>query len=182
MGTNQNSGVTVSNLSVGGHIISFTPISGWNTPSKQTITIMGGVTTWASGIYTQSGTTNAWPILLTNGDGTIQHALWPKSLLNGKEYNRHSRAQGWKLLRELGGGISDAPGNGTYVVLSTSASYKFMMEPSLVLEANFVTNVFMEAKGVYRGLFSPTDSARQQSQLRLLFVQRYQQRSRLRQS
>jgi hypothetical protein len=54
--------------------------------------------------------------------------------------------------------------NQPYSVLSASASYKFAMQSNLVLEANFVTNVFLAAQGAYRGLFAPTNPvARQQT-------------------
>ena len=48
----QNSGVTVTNLSVGGHTVSFRLVGGWNTPSSQNITITSNSTTTASGTYT----------------------------------------------------------------------------------------------------------------------------------
>ena len=50
-GTDENSGVTLANLSAGSHAVSFTPVSGWKTPSNQTVTITDGATTAASGVY-----------------------------------------------------------------------------------------------------------------------------------
>jgi hypothetical protein len=51
-GSNQNSGATVTNLSVGSHTVSFTPVFGWNTPSNQVVIITNNALTTASGIYT----------------------------------------------------------------------------------------------------------------------------------
>jgi len=50
-----------------------------------------------------------------------------------------------------------------YSILSDSASYTFVMQTNLVLEANFANNILLEAKGTYRGLFAPTNSFRQQT-------------------
>jgi hypothetical protein len=51
-GTYLKSGVTVSNLAAGSHTVSFKPVSGWNTPSNQTVTISAGAVTKAAGVYT----------------------------------------------------------------------------------------------------------------------------------
>ncbi len=51
-GPGENSGVTLTNLTAGSHIVSFTPISGFATPAPQTITITSGETTTTSGVYT----------------------------------------------------------------------------------------------------------------------------------
>ena len=48
----QDSGATVSNLSVGVHTIWFTPVFGWVPPAPQTVTIANGQTTAATGLYT----------------------------------------------------------------------------------------------------------------------------------
>jgi hypothetical protein len=51
-GTYLKSGVTVSNLAAGSHTISFKPVSAWNTPASQMVTITNGETTKAAGVYT----------------------------------------------------------------------------------------------------------------------------------
>ena len=48
----QNSGATVSNLSVGSHTVSFKTVGGWNTPDSQSVTINDNLGTSASGTYT----------------------------------------------------------------------------------------------------------------------------------
>jgi len=47
----QNSGATVTNLSAGSHTISFSTVSGWTTPTNQTITVTANSTIRASGTY-----------------------------------------------------------------------------------------------------------------------------------
>jgi hypothetical protein len=155
-GPDQISGATVTNLSVGSHTVSFTFISDWTTPPNQTnVIITGGVTTMASGIYTQ---TNAGLTLLTNGYGSIQHAAWPAVLVPGKAYKVKAVPAAKNVFVSWVGGT-----NQPYSVLSTSASYTFSNQSFLLLEANFETNVFLAAAGTYSGLFAPTNSARQQT-------------------
>jgi exo-beta-1,3-glucanase (GH17 family) len=156
--TNLASGVNVTNLAPDNYTVSFTSISGWNTPPNQTVTITSGVTTTASGIYTSSN----WPpdnlILITNGSGTIQHAAWPKSLVTGKKYKVTAVPKAKNVFVNWVGGT-----NQPYSILTNSAGYTFTMQSNLLLEANFVTNVFLAAQGAYKGLFAPTGSARQQT-------------------
>jgi hypothetical protein len=54
-GTLQNSGTTVSNLSVGSHTLTFSPVNGWGTPASQTVTITANQTTTTNGTYVQTG-------------------------------------------------------------------------------------------------------------------------------
>jgi hypothetical protein len=55
-GSFQNSGAIVSNLSTGTHTVAFKPISGWTTPSNQSVTINANQTTQTSGTYAVSPT------------------------------------------------------------------------------------------------------------------------------
>ncbi len=52
-GTWRNSGYTQTGLSVGSHTVSFSTLSGWNTPGNQTVNITSNNTTTASGTYIQ---------------------------------------------------------------------------------------------------------------------------------
>jgi uncharacterized repeat protein (TIGR03803 family) len=156
-GAPQITGVTVSTFA-GNHTISFTPISGWKTPPDQMVTIRNGVTTWTSGIYTPS---NALPddlILITNGAGAIHHGSWPETLVIGKNYTVAAVPKAKNVFIGWVGGTAQP-----YSILSDSATYTFVMQTNLVLEANFVDNVFLDAQGTYRGLFAPTNSFRQQT-------------------
>ena len=157
-GTNQNSETTVTTLPAGNYTVSFTPISGWNTPSNETVTVTAGVTTQASGIYTTTNAPSNRLTLLTNGDGAIQHGAWPSNLVMAKTYRVTGVPAAKNVFYEWMGGTAQP-----YTVLSLSTGYTFTMKSNLVLEANFVTNVFPTAQGTYRGLFAPTTSARQQT-------------------
>ena len=66
-GIPQPGGATVLGLSVGNHTVSFSMISGWTTPSNQTVSVSANSTATASGIYTFEFiyTTNADGITLT---------------------------------------------------------------------------------------------------------------------
>lgn len=50
----QNSGSTVSDLSAGNHTVSYKTITGWDSPSDDTISVTTGQTTQATGTYTES--------------------------------------------------------------------------------------------------------------------------------
>ncbi|HMP82276.1 MAG TPA: immunoglobulin domain-containing protein [Verrucomicrobiota bacterium] len=47
----QNSGSTVSNLTVGNHTLSYKSVAGWNTPENQTVAIAANTTTATNGTY-----------------------------------------------------------------------------------------------------------------------------------
>jgi PKD repeat protein len=49
----QNSGATVSGLSVGSHTVHFNTVTGWTSPADQSVTINNGSTTTATGTYVQ---------------------------------------------------------------------------------------------------------------------------------
>lgn len=97
-------------------------------------------------------------ILLTNGDGVIQHSAWPKTLAVGNSYTVTASPKANNVFAGWVGGTT-AP----YSVVSMAASYKFTMEPNLVLEANFVTNPFIAAAGIYNGLFTNTNGISEQT-------------------
>ena len=78
----QSSGVIVSGLSVGSHTVAFKPISGWNTPGSQTVTISSGVTTTASGTYTTQ-------------TGSLQVTLYPSAAVSAG-----AQWRGWRGLAE----------------------------------------------------------------------------------
>ena len=153
--SNLASGAT-TNLAAGNYEISFTTVSGWITPSNQTVTITTGVTTSASGIYTASNSPSNLVIFLTNGYGTFKP---PATLTPGGKYKLTAVPKPKNIFAGWIGGT-----NQPYSLLSYSTTYTFTNELNLVLEANFETNVFLAAEGAYRGLFGPAnESDRQQT-------------------
>jgi uncharacterized repeat protein (TIGR03803 family) len=51
----QTSGMTLSNLSVGNHTVSFSPVGGWTTPSNEVVSVSANSTATATGLYTLAG-------------------------------------------------------------------------------------------------------------------------------
>lgn len=47
-----NTGLTLTDVAVGNHTVSFKPVSGWRTPDSQTATITSNATTSVQGVYT----------------------------------------------------------------------------------------------------------------------------------
>lgn len=142
----------------GTHTVSFTPISGWYTPTNQKVSVASEQTTTATGLYVALAATGAAALLQTNGNGIIEHGPWPKLLIIGKKYTVTAIPRPGSLFSNWVGGTI-LP----YSVLCTSPRYTFVMQSNLVLQANFVTNVFSSIKGSYRGLFGPALGPRSQT-------------------
>ena len=115
----------------------------------------------AGGLYIPSTTPSNGLILLTNGYGTIQHGSWPKILAVGNKYRVTAAPKPGNVFSDWVVGTNQP--NQACTVLNAPAGYTFFMQSNLLLEANFVPNVFLTAQGTYRGLFAPTNSARQQT-------------------
>lgn len=154
-GANQNSGVTLSNLSAGTHLVSFGPAPGWMPPANLFVSITNGDTTMTTGVYTSVPVTKL--MLLTNGAGTIRAQFSPQSVAIGRLYTVKAVPATGNIFSKWVGGTSPP-----YAVFATTASLTFNMQSNLLLEANFVTNLFLAAQGDYTGLFAPGNAARQQ--------------------
>ncbi|NLF56887.1 MAG: S8 family serine peptidase, partial [Candidatus Hydrogenedens sp.] len=70
----QNSGATVSGLSVGGHTVSFKEVAGWNTPQDQSLPVLANQTATASGTYVQQ--TGALTVSLGPAAAVSAGAQW----------------------------------------------------------------------------------------------------------
>ena len=75
-GTWQSSGDTVSGLSVGSHTVAFSTVSGWTTPSSQTVTISNGQTTTAAGTYVQLSQSGSLTVTITPAEAITAGAQW----------------------------------------------------------------------------------------------------------
>ncbi|NQU87105.1 MAG: DNRLRE domain-containing protein [Mariniphaga sp.] len=72
----QNSGATVSNLSVGTHIESFKTINGWSEPESKNVVINENQTTSLSEIYTLEVRTGSLRVSISPIDAIIAGAKW----------------------------------------------------------------------------------------------------------
>jgi hypothetical protein len=90
--------------------------------------------------------------LLTNGVGTITRNFTGSTLEVGRSYT-----------------VTGVPGAGQVFsnwvgsVTSSSAALSFLMQPNMVLQANFIPNPFLRAKGTYNGLFAEAGRAQESS-------------------
>jgi hypothetical protein len=90
--------------------------------------------------------------LITNGIGGITHAFAGNSLEVGRTYSVTAVP-----------GAGQAFSNWVGSVSSSSATLSFVMQSNMVLQADFIPNPFLPAKGVYNGLFGQTIRAQDRS-------------------
>jgi C1A family cysteine protease len=103
-------------------------------------------TTSVKVVYVVSG----YVTILTNGTGTLSTNYNGRLLELGRSYAMTARAGTGSLFKNWtlqGGGV-----------LSTQATLNFVMRSNLVISANFTTNIFYVNRGVYNGLFIPTNN------------------------
>ena len=128
------------------------------------IFFVNGTTGWGStydGVPTEpcaqcGGAALATLLVYTNGLGTITPHDNGKLLAIGSNYtNTAVPGKNWIF--------SNWVASGSENFVSNSPVLKFTMQSGLTLTANFVTNVFLAAKGTYHGLFAPANGPRQQT-------------------
>lgn len=158
-GTFHTNGATVTNLAAGSHLLSFAPLAGWIAPASRYVTITNGEPTVITVPYTSNLNSSFnlnWPIFVTNGAGRISGAGQPGNPVVNKTYTVTARPNaGNSFIEWLGGPTNSA---GVYSVFGTNATLKFTNTSGLLLAANFATNAFATAKGMYYGLFAPPAS------------------------
>ncbi len=105
-----------------------------------------GTTSKTNSVIFSCAVTSAPVVVQINGEGTLHPNLDGQLLQLGKSYSMTATpAAGWAFA----GWSGDVETNSTRLV--------FVMESNLVLQANFVVNSFVAAKGTYNGLFRPAD-------------------------
>lgn len=118
------------------------------TPGQKSITFTMNKTMTAVAEYAL--TTNIE--VLINGKGTVSPYYNGKALQIGRGYTMTaSPGSGW-LFEDWTG-----------TVLTNTPTLHFIMQSNMLLQANFVTNVFLTYEGTYRGLFAPEGPAREQN-------------------
>jgi hypothetical protein len=144
----QKSSVTVSNLSVTNHTLTFSSVSGWTAPASQTIAIEAGQTTTATGTYASATQTATITLGVSpTGAGTVTGAGTFKT---GSSHTVKASANSGYLFA----GWTE---NGS--VVASSPGYTFTLSSNCSLVATFVTNPFTSVAGNYAGLFYDTNAA-----------------------
>lgn len=92
--------------------------------------------------------------LEVNGQGTVSPNLNGQLLELGKSYSIAALAGAGHVFSNWTGGVF------TSEILSTAPVLSFVMRSNLALQANFVPNPFVPAKGAYYGLFYEADPDR----------------------
>jgi hypothetical protein len=83
-GTSWNaSGTTVSGIPVGNYTLTFKSVTGWNTPTSQSVSIANASTTTASGVYVQQ--TGSLTVTITPSTAVTAGAMW--SVNGGTSWN-----------------------------------------------------------------------------------------------
>ena len=75
-GTYRNSGETVSGLTAGSHTVTFKTVSGYTTPSTQTVNITGGAVASVSGAYVLIPPTGSLQVTLSPAGAVSAGAQW----------------------------------------------------------------------------------------------------------
>jgi len=148
-------------------VVQFAPVSGYSPPTNQTITVRPGQVSTHVALYTAINPVQVPPgalEVLTNGVGKITStsgAANGAALIPGNNYKITASVlpgRNWCFSNWMGG-----TNIGSLAILSTHPVLSFTMTNNLILEANFVTNPFTGAAGVYNGLFYPTNGVSEES-------------------
>ena len=152
-----------------------------NGGSWTTVTTTNAWTNWTANLTLTPGTNTAWAYAVdtsgnnspsnkvsflyipsamltvqTNGLGGITPADNGKLLAIGTNYTLTANpGHNWIFSNWV------ASGSANFV--SNNPALKFTMQSNLVIEGNFVTNLFLAAQGAYNGLFAPANPPRQQT-------------------
>lgn len=133
-----------------------------------TLSMMAGTNNfvvWAENVHGQSTrVTNRYVFVQTpaisiqiNGPGRVSPIVNGQLLSVSKTYSITAIPAANQLFSNWVGGTSQP-----FAVLGTNPALSFVMQSNLVLQANFVSNLFLSAQGSYHGLFGPNSEARGQ--------------------
>jgi len=175
-GSNENSRGTVTNLSAGTHTVSFTPISGWEPPPDQLVTITKGMTTKASGVYTQevkgnpklgitspkSGQSVSNALFLVTG--TVTDKVPVEGVyyrLNGGPWTLATRGNSWSSWTAS---VTLTSGANTISAYAEDGGGSFSPTNTVAFKYNpSVPNPFLAEEGTFNGLFLDTNNVTEAS-------------------
>ncbi|HEY3863897.1 MAG TPA: leucine-rich repeat protein [Verrucomicrobiae bacterium] len=163
-GANETSGMTVSGLSVGNHVVTFTTIPNWTTPASQTVAVANGQTNRIIGVYTFDGKGNPMVAItapkpnqvVSNPAVTLTGTATDIAALNGIQVRLDSGV--WTSARQNAGSWSNwfystvvAGGTHTFSVYATdttgsvsktnSVSFKYIPSSTLTVATNGLGSV-----------------------------------------
>ncbi len=142
----QNSGATVTNLAPGvrNHRLTFNTISGWITPSNQTVSISNNLTTTASGTY----------VVQT---GSLQVTLSPAAITNVAQWQAD-----YGTWQNSGATVPNLPVGNHTVSFKGIDYWSGPANQTVLIKANSVAKVTgpytFNAAGIYNGLFAQGDT------------------------
>jgi hypothetical protein len=120
-----------------------------------TVSVSTGVASTTSSARTLTVTTNPSVNqieIVISGNGSVPPNQNGKALQIGHTYTVTAVPGANYLFANWSGFVS-----------TNTAALKFVMQSNMLLEANFVTNIFLAAQGSYAGLFAPAEAAREQT-------------------
>ncbi len=148
-GARSTSGATVP-LAIGKHTLTFTTVSGWNSPAKQTFTVTNGATNNLSGTYTQQF--GSVEVTITPASAIALGAMW--QIDGGELHNSGTTvpniSAGAHTLSFTSIGGLAVPTNHTVVVKNKSTSH---------VPAAY----YFAGKGTYNGLFTGAPGTAEQT-------------------
>jgi hypothetical protein len=159
-GALQTNGGIAAGLGVGPHILSFTPISGWTTPSNQTVTIANGLTTEAGGSYVlQTGSLQVGILpaaVVTSGakwqvdGGTFQASGATLSgLLPGSHIVSFNTSLGWQTPSNQVVTITNALTTSITATYTVNSTQPAQLAAMAVIGGKFQYNLSGQISGAY---------------------------------
>jgi hypothetical protein len=150
-GAFQNSGATVSNLSVGTHTVAFKSINGWTTPASQTVTISANTTATTSGTYVAAPTAGSLQVTINPAGAVSDGAQWQvdggafqnsgaivSNLSPGDHTISFKPVSGWTTpgnqIMPVSAGTTNST-SGTYVTAPTTGSLRVTITPAAAVTA-----------------------------------------------
>ena len=147
----QPSGVTVSGLAVGNHTVSFSTVSGWTTPTNQTVSVSANATTAAGGTYVAIAPAGSLQVTISPASAIAAGAQWQvdggawqasgvtvSGLAVGNHTVSFSTVSGWTTPTNQTVSVSadaTAAAGGAYVAIASAGSLQVTISPASAIAA-----------------------------------------------
>lgn len=165
----QNSGITLGNVSPGNHVVNFSNVPGWTSPSSKTITVTAGSTTPVTAGYQQSASAFTISGRVThnsNGLNGVSLTATPGNISTSTNASGHyslSLPQGWSgTITPFLSNYSFTPSSKSYTNLSTAQTGQDFSATAISVTPSVnsitVTNVIENHPGLDRNAVLYTGS------------------------